>query len=38
MTDQIRLRLPNTKPVLHFARRLEVVAWLPERLRLSNRQ
>jgi uncharacterized protein YqjF (DUF2071 family) len=33
MTDQIRLTLPDTKPLLHFARQLEVVAWLPQRLR-----
>jgi uncharacterized protein YqjF (DUF2071 family) len=32
MTDQIRLRLPDTRPLLHFARQLEVVAWLPQRL------
>jgi uncharacterized protein YqjF (DUF2071 family) len=34
MTHQIRLTLPNTRPLLHFARYLEVVAWLPRRLRL----
>ena len=33
MTDQIRLTLPDTKPLLHFARQLEVIAWLPQRLR-----
>jgi uncharacterized protein YqjF (DUF2071 family) len=33
MTDQIGLRLPDTAPLLHFARKLEVVAWLPQRLR-----
>jgi uncharacterized protein len=33
MADQIRLRLPASAPVLHFARHLDVVAWLPERLR-----
>jgi uncharacterized protein YqjF (DUF2071 family) len=32
MTEQIRLRLPDTKPLLHFAQQLEVVAWLPKRL------
>ncbi len=32
MTNQIRLTLPDTKPLLHFARKLEVVAWLPQRL------
>jgi len=32
MTEQIRLPWPDTKPILHFARHLEVVAWLPERL------
>jgi len=34
MTDQIRLTLPDTNPILHFARHLEVIAWLPQRLRL----
>jgi uncharacterized protein YqjF (DUF2071 family) len=33
MTEQIRLSLPDTKPLLHFARRLDVIAWLPQRLR-----
>jgi uncharacterized protein YqjF (DUF2071 family) len=32
MTDQIGLTLPDTPPLLHFARRLDVVAWLPQRL------
>lgn len=27
MTEQIRLALPDTRPLLHFARRLDVVAW-----------
>ena len=35
MTEQIGHSLPETKPILHFARHLEVVAWLPERLRLG---
>jgi uncharacterized protein YqjF (DUF2071 family) len=30
MTAQIGLRLPDLPPLLHFARRLDVVAWLPE--------
>jgi uncharacterized protein YqjF (DUF2071 family) len=34
MTDQIRLTLPDTKPLLHFARQLDVIAWLPRRLRV----
>jgi uncharacterized protein len=34
MTHQISLTLPDTKPLLHFARYLEVVAWLPQRLSL----
>jgi uncharacterized protein YqjF (DUF2071 family) len=32
MTQQIRLRLPDTQPLLHFARHQDVVAWLPERV------
>jgi uncharacterized protein YqjF (DUF2071 family) len=32
MTQQIRLRLPDTPPLLHFARHQDVVAWLPERV------
>jgi uncharacterized protein YqjF (DUF2071 family) len=35
MTAQIGLTLPDTKPLLHFAEHLEVVAWLPRRLSLS---
>lgn len=27
MTEQIRLALPETKPLLHFSRYLEVIAW-----------
>ena len=27
MTEQIELALPNTKPLLHFASYLEVIAW-----------
>lgn len=34
MTEQIRLSLPDTKPLLHFARHLDVIAWLPQRLLL----
>jgi hypothetical protein len=30
MTRLLRMRLPDTQPLLHFARRLEVVAWLLE--------
>lgn len=32
MTGQIGVRLPDTEPVLHFARHLDVLAWLPRRL------
>jgi uncharacterized protein len=32
MTDQIRLELPDAKPLLHFAQQLDVIAWLPKRL------
>jgi uncharacterized protein YqjF (DUF2071 family) len=30
MAEQIRLILPKTQPLLHFVRRLDVVAWAPE--------
>jgi hypothetical protein len=32
MTSPIAVPLPATKPVLHFSRRQDVVAWRPERL------
>jgi uncharacterized protein YqjF (DUF2071 family) len=32
MTTQIGVTLPDTEPILHFARRLDVVAWPPSRL------
>ncbi|SMC07484.1 hypothetical protein SAMN00767673_2431 [Rubrobacter radiotolerans DSM 5868] len=32
MTDQVGLSLPEADPVLHFAERLDVLAWLPRRL------
>ena len=32
MTEQIGVTLPETEPLLHFSKRLEVVAWLPEQL------
>jgi uncharacterized protein YqjF (DUF2071 family) len=32
MTEQIRLILPKTQPILHFSRRLDVVAWAPARV------
>lgn len=32
MTRQIRLTLPDRRPILHFARRLDVVGWLPRRV------
>ena len=31
LTQQIRLTLPDAPPLLHFARRQDVVGWLPER-------
>lgn len=31
MTRQIGLDLPDTDPLLHFSRRLDVIAWLPQR-------
>ena len=32
MTEQVGIRLPALAPLLHFARRQDVVAWLPERI------
>lgn len=32
MTGQIGLTPPDTKPLLHYARRLDVVAWSPRRI------
>jgi uncharacterized protein YqjF (DUF2071 family) len=32
MTAQCNLVLPDSPPLLHFAKRLDVVAWLPERV------
>lgn len=32
MTEQIGLHLPGKPSLLHFVRRLDVVAWLPERI------
>jgi uncharacterized protein YqjF (DUF2071 family) len=32
MTQQIGVKLPDTSPLLHFARRLDVLAWLPRRI------
>ncbi len=32
MTAQIGVALPDTGPLLHYARRLDVVAWPPERV------
>jgi uncharacterized protein len=34
MTEQIKVMLPDTKPLLHFARHQNVVAWPPRRLRI----
>jgi hypothetical protein len=30
MADQLQLRLPQRAPLLHFAQRLDVVAWTLE--------
>lgn len=32
MTAQIRVALPDAGPILHFARRLDVVAWPPKKV------
>lgn len=32
MTGQIGIELPETEPLLHFSRRLDVLAWLPRRI------
>jgi uncharacterized protein len=32
MTQQIGLKLPDTAPILHFSRRLDVLAWPPQRI------
>jgi uncharacterized protein YqjF (DUF2071 family) len=32
MTSQIGVELPGTEPVLHFSRRLDVVAWAPKKV------
>jgi uncharacterized protein YqjF (DUF2071 family) len=32
MTQQIGLKLPETAPILHFSKRLDVLAWLPRRI------
>ncbi len=32
MTSQIGVTLPDTEPVLYYARRLDIVAWSPERI------
>ncbi|CAN5639224.1 DUF2071 domain-containing protein [soil metagenome] len=34
MTGQIGVELPDKEPLLHYARRLDVVAWLPRRIDL----
>jgi uncharacterized protein len=36
MTGQIGLELPDTRPLLHFARYLEVAAWWPRRIELTR--
>jgi uncharacterized protein YqjF (DUF2071 family) len=32
MTQQIGVKLPQTDPLLHFSKRLDVLAWLPRRI------
>jgi uncharacterized protein len=32
MTQQIGLKLPDISPILHFSKRLDVLAWLPRRI------
>jgi uncharacterized protein YqjF (DUF2071 family) len=32
MTQQIGLKPPETKPILHFSKRLDVLAWLPRKI------
>jgi uncharacterized protein YqjF (DUF2071 family) len=32
MTQQIGLKPPDTEPILHFSKRLDVLAWLPQRI------
>ena len=32
MTQQIGMKPPETEPILHFSRRLDVLAWLPQKL------
>lgn len=33
MTQQIGVTLPDTPPLLHFSKRLDVLAWLPHKVR-----
>jgi hypothetical protein len=33
MTAQLGLSLPDTPPLLHFAKRVDVVGWLLERVK-----
>jgi uncharacterized protein len=32
ITQQIGLKLPETAPILHFSKRLDVLAWLPRKI------
>lgn len=36
MTEQIGVTLPDCEPLLHFARRVDVVAWTPRRHPIPN--
>ncbi len=38
MTQQIGVKLPETDPVLHFCRRLDVLAWPPRRISRAERR
>lgn len=32
MTEQIGVKLPDTEPLLHYSRRLDVLAWPPRKV------
>jgi hypothetical protein len=36
MTEQLGFALPGDRPLLHFARRLDVVAWAPQLVHEKN--
>ena len=37
VSEQIKVALPDTKPLLHFAQYQKVVAWLPQRVNVALR-